>query len=90
MSDVLPHKVEGIATRELPDGECVVLPPDGKAALVLNATGAVVLELCDGTRSAAAIAAIVGEAFPDAPPVQVAEDVAALVQRLTEAGCLRR
>jgi hypothetical protein len=90
MSGELPQKVAGLALRELPEGECVVLPPDGKAALVLNATGAVVLELCDGTRSAAAIAAIVAEAFPDAPPARVGEDVAALLRGLAEAGCLRR
>ena len=41
--------------------QCVLLYPEG--AVLLNDTGAAILELCDGQRSIAAIAKILGERY---------------------------
>jgi len=90
MNESRPCRVDGLAFRELADGSTVVLQPDGKAALVLNVMGAAVLDLCDGQRAIADVAALICDVFPDAARDQVEADVAALVEKLTEAGCLRR
>ncbi len=50
-----PRKVSGVATTELPEGEIVVRRSDGSEALILNALGAAVWELCDGSHTASQI-----------------------------------
>ena len=84
-----PEKVAELAVRSLADGEVVVLRPDGSAALVLNGTGAAVLELCDGRHSVVEMATLIASVFPEVPREAVEADVDALVAQLTDAGCLR-
>jgi hypothetical protein len=51
------------------DGQCVVYDTGADRVHYLNPTAALVLELCDGSRSAQQIAALVQEAYalPEAP-----------------------
>ncbi len=63
--------------------EYVLLWPE--RGLRLNATAAAVVELCDGERTEADIAAVLAARF-DAPLARVADDVAELLARLRDAG----
>jgi pyrroloquinoline quinone biosynthesis protein D len=56
----------------------VLLYPEG--ALLLNQTGAAILELCDGRRSVAEIARVLGERYQ----CDVNADVTAYLSRLAE------
>jgi coenzyme PQQ biosynthesis protein PqqD len=60
-------------------GRPALLYPEG--VLLLNATGAAVVELCDGRRTLEEIAAVLAARFA-APPEQIAVDVAEYLQRL--------
>lgn len=59
-------------------GQHVLLYPEG--AVMLNDTGAAILQLCDGQRSIAAIAAILGERYQ----CDVLTDVTAYLARLAD------
>lgn len=59
----------------------LLLYPEG--ALVLNPTAAVVLELCDGTRSVGDVLALLHERYPGA---DVGADVLDLLTRVRERG----
>jgi pyrroloquinoline quinone biosynthesis protein D len=61
----------------------VLLYPEG--AVLLNATGAAILELCDGHRSVAAIAQILGERYN----CDVADDVTEYLSQLAERELIR-
>ena len=76
----------GVETVNLPGGELVARHPETGQALVLNAMGTIVWELCDGTLQAEEIASLIHERFPQEPLEQVAKDVEVLVQRLREVG----
>ena len=52
-----PRLVEGTVRGELTDGEVVLSVGGGERALILNAVGDAVIELCDGSRTIAEIAA---------------------------------
>lgn len=81
-----PRRKARLKTRELPDGETLLLTPDGSMALVLNAMGSVVWRLCDGRRTAPEIAAFIVRELPDAPAEDVLDDVEDLLAKLAEAG----
>jgi hypothetical protein len=53
--------------------------------LVLNATGAAIVQLCDG-RSVAQLASTLAEQFPEA---DLGEDIHAFIERLGRKGLLR-
>jgi pyrroloquinoline quinone biosynthesis protein D len=61
----------------------VLVYPEG--AVLLNDTGAAILELCDGERSIAAIAAILGERYH----CDVLADVTDYLSRLAERELIR-
>ena len=71
-----------VVTRET-DGELVVVMPDQGKFVVLNATGAKVLQLADGQRTLRAIAQLIATEF-DADISQVEQDVYQFAQSLLE------
>ena len=75
-----------LVTRES-DGELVVVLPDKGKYVVLNATGARVLQLSDGTRTLREIADTLAAKF-DVDPAQVDGDVLRFAQTLVERGAL--
>lgn len=79
-----PRAVEGLEIRAAGD-ETLVHDPGTAHVHVLNATAGLVLELCDGTRDRAAIAAALRERVADAPAGDALEaDVAAVLDRFVE------
>lgn len=82
-----PRRIADLATRKISDEETVVLSPSG-SAIILNEVGAVVLELCDGTRTVDQVVAFLCESLKGANEQQVRSDVTSFVGALSEAGCL--
>lgn len=60
----------------------LLLFPEG--GLELNATAAAVLDLCDGLRSVADIAALLADRFPDVGKREIERDVVELLAGLVE------
>lgn len=58
--------------------QCVLLYPEG--VILLNATGAAILELCDGQRSVGDVAAVLGERYHR----DVVDDVIEYLSRLAD------
>jgi coenzyme PQQ biosynthesis protein PqqD len=75
-----------LVTRES-EGELVVVLPEQGKFVVLNATGARVLHLSDGTRTLREIADTLAVEF-DADQAQVEADVLRFAQALVERGAL--
>lgn len=75
-----------LVTRES-DGELVVVLPEQGKFVVLNATGARVLHLSDGTRTLREIADTLAAEFA-ADPSQVEGDVMRFAQSLVDRGAL--
>ena len=67
------------------DGEAVVVRQDAAEIVVLNETGARVLELMDGILSVAAIVDTIAEEF-DAPYPDIERDVMAFIGELMDLG----
>jgi hypothetical protein len=86
---VRPKRIEDVPSRPLPDGESMVLTPQGERALVLNPVATAVWHLADGTRTLDHVARFVAEHFSDVSAAQVSSDVARLVEELIEAGVLQ-
>lgn len=63
--------------------QSVLLYPEG--AMLLNQTGAAILELCDGRRSIREIASILGERYH----CDVLADVTEYLSQLAEKECIR-
>lgn len=80
-----PKRRPKVASRDLADGETMILDADGKQATVLNPMGAVVWSLCDGDHSVAQIATLIGQRFTDQPHERIAADVSRLVDQLLDA-----
>src|SRR5579871_332127 len=93
MSDTAPFPPEArprLAARarvqtDKVSGKPALLYPEG--ALLLNPTGAAIVELCDGVHTFAEIVAALAERYA-APPEQLARDVAAYLDRLRERNLL--
>lgn len=81
-----PKLAAGIVRNELTDGETVVSVDGGAKALILNAMGDAVLELCDGSRTIEEIAQMVRSAMTVPAGADVAGDITRLVDELTRAG----
>lgn len=79
--DERPSRVEGIDVVEVADG-FVVYHPDRDRVHFFNHTAAVVLELCDGTRSDEQIVDVVARAWelPEPPDDEVTQCLAQLRQ----------
>ncbi len=75
-----------VVTREV-DGEAVVVLPTQGKFIVLNATGALILQMADGTRSLRDIAAAVAEHFGAELDV-VEPDVLNFAEMLVQRGVL--
>lgn len=83
-----PRPRPGVIQEDVPEtGECVLLDAAGGRVLALNALGAAVWELLDGTRDAAELARIVAEAA-GVGPARARADVDALLAELTREGFL--
>ena len=62
-----PQKSEGLEVDEVEDG-FVIFQPERDRVHYLNPTASLILELCDGTLTAAQIAELVAETFDLAAP----------------------
>ena len=76
-----PRLGKGVRLRRESDGNAMLLVPEG--ALVLNASAAATLDLVDGNRSIAEIAAAIVERF-DVEEQRAREDVRELLERLVD------
>lgn len=81
-ADVKAVQVEELEVNEADDG-LVVFDPANDVVHHLNASAALIFELCDGTRDAADIARIVGEAYalPAPPSAEVLVGLTDLAER---------
>ena len=77
-----PERRSDLIFREI-EGEFVVYSPSGDRSALLNPTAAMVLELCDGSRTPGEIAAKISESF-SVPPEEVLRDVEAALAKLSE------
>jgi len=85
---VRPRIVENIMRGELTDGEVVVSLRGGERALILNAVGDAVLDLCDGSRTVDEIAAFLRDNLSVPAGIDVSRDVSAIVDELVRAGVI--
>ncbi|HLK65922.1 MAG TPA: PqqD family protein [Bryobacteraceae bacterium] len=76
-----PRKAEGLEICLVED-QCIVYDTRKDEVHYLNATAALVLELCDGRRSTGEIATVVQEAY--GLPVPPVDDIAQCVNSLVE------
>ncbi|MBT8495971.1 MAG: PqqD family protein [Deltaproteobacteria bacterium] len=83
-----PRLADGVQRRPLPGGEEVVTSSDGATAVILNAVGAAVADLCTGKRSADEIAELVASCFSDVDVDSVRRDVDAVLGKLRDSGVL--
>jgi hypothetical protein len=83
---VRPRLVDQVVRGDLTDGEVVVSLRGGERALILNAVGDAVLDLCDGSRTIDEIAAFVRENMTVPAGADVSRDVRAVVDELVRAG----
>jgi hypothetical protein len=85
---VRPRAVAGLTRRELPEGESVALTADQSRAVVLNAVGSVVLELCDGRLSEDDIVRLLRERWVDVAATRLEADVRRFLTDLAAAGMI--
>jgi hypothetical protein len=86
MTALRPRLVEHVVRGELTDGEVVVSLRGGARALILNAVGDAVLDLCDGSRTIDDIAAFLRSTMSVPAEVDVARDVSNVIDELLRAG----
>jgi PqqD family protein of HPr-rel-A system len=86
MTDAGPRQRESLEVNEADDG-LVVYDADSDTVHHLNASAAVIFELCNGTRDAEEIARILAEAYGlGAPPI---DDTLAGLGELVDRGLIR-
>jgi len=85
---VKPRLVSGAVRGELTNGEVVISVNGGERALILNAVGDAVVELCDGSRTVAEIAAFLRDNLEVPQHVDVVGDVSAMIDELSRAGLI--
>ncbi len=73
-------------TYELVDDQAVLVDPEGRELLTLNAVGALVWEAMDGTRDQSQVVDILAERFSSVERDQIEEDVRAFVAELVSSG----
>jgi hypothetical protein len=83
-----PHRRPDLIFRKIDDDICVYDPIHDRV-LLLNATSALILDLCDGTRTWEQIEGAVAAAFP-VDPERISHDVATLRDQFRRAGLFRR
>lgn len=71
---------------ETVDDELLLYDPEHGRILALNATGALVWQLCDGARTTGEIVGLLQEGYPDAAGIP--DDVEELLGKLREAGAV--
>ena len=86
---VAPQRVEPVVLELQGEGFHAVLAAATGKVLITNDTGRAVLELCDGARSAADIAAEIAGRHPDVPADQIRGDVTAFLDAARDKGVLR-
>jgi hypothetical protein len=86
---VRPRLVDQVVRGELTDGEVVVSLRGGGKALILNAVGDAVLDLCDGSRTVDEIAAFLRDHMTVPPSADVSGDVRAVIDELVRAGVIQ-
>ena len=82
----IPIPAAGFSLEEL-DGDLLLFNAADGRLLDLNSTAALVWQLCDGTRSMAAIIALLSDAYPDAAE-NINEDVPHILADLRRFGAL--
>ena len=86
-----PKLLSTVLRSALPgDEEVLTRQGDQATALIINATGAVVADLCDGTRTVDDIAAFIADIAPGAELESVRQDVERLVGELRSARLLEQ
>lgn len=83
-----PRVVSGLVRGALTDDETVISLRGGSKALIVNAIGDAILDLCDGSRTIEDIAAIVRETMTVPADADVSRDVTRLVDELVRAGVI--
>ena len=83
-----PKILPTIMRKDLPGDEEVLTSPDGANALIVNATGAAIVDLCDGTRTVDDIAGFVTDIVPGSELTTVRRDVQQFVGEFRTAGLL--
>jgi hypothetical protein len=77
---------EHVIRGELTEGEVVVSLRGGERALILNAVGDAVLDLCDGSRTVDEIVTFLRENLSVPAGADVSRDVTAVLDELVRAG----
>jgi hypothetical protein len=77
---------EGLELEPL-DDRLLIYNPNGGDVVELNASAALVVQLCDGERTVGAIAKLISDAFPGAAS-DIAIDIPSVVQELVGDGML--
>ena len=72
----------GLTVRELPDGDAVVASDDGMEAVILNATGAAVLDMFASEASEDEVMRLFCESFPGENVAGIQRDVQAIIRSL--------
>jgi hypothetical protein len=86
MSNDQPERIEGLEMNEV-EGGVIIFNEGTDRVHHLNPTAAIVLELCNGSRNAEEIAAMVSTAFGlDEPPLVATQDC---LTRLRSEGLVR-
>ena len=88
MIAVRPRLADDVLRGELTDGEVVVSVRGGERALILNAIGDAMLDLCDGSRTVEEIATLLRESLSVPAGADVSRDVSAIVDELVRAGVI--
>jgi len=84
---LVPTPVDGFQIETL-DGEVVLLHPTRNLIIHGNRTGALIWQLCDGTRTMDEIVEILSAAYPEAQ-TEIQVDVPAIIQTLMSRGALK-
>ena len=82
----IPKPVPGFQA-QIMDGEVVLLHPTLSTIIYLNQTGALIWQLCDGSRSVDEIISLLGAAYP-AERRQITQDVPSIIDELLSQGVL--
>jgi hypothetical protein len=88
MLEARPKAATSVTRGELTDGEVVISVAGGNQAVILNAIGDAVFELCDGSRTVAEIAGFLKATLQVPEGVDVGRDVGAVLDELVRAGLI--
>ena len=72
---------------EMMDGELLLYDPSGNQIIQLNATAALIWQLCDGQRKVEEMIALLRTVYPESAEA-IALDIPEMLDRWAEAGCL--